>query len=319
MLSRKQISGHTCFRVVFSDESVSAEELRRSSRVSLIFRGRYCEAAPASSALDAANHVEFEAALPGPVVLNEVRVRALGDGSARHVPAFTVWGASPRNGAAMGSPAETYDAVDADGSRCLLQGGPWRRLVEQSSYSGEHLEVRGFALCNVPRLPRCGAGLRTALLAMPRLDAAWAAAAADGCAPLCAPLARFLLEERSKLRSYLSSGHQLKAWPGKGAVQQLVVLWMCLQLIFEHEYTEPELYAHISELCAMPPDHGVLRKEMIRHRLLEPPVIRENADRTTTTTYRLSRAGLAAAVQSDALAALAKPTEAGGGQHRPDS
>ena len=99
---------------------------------------------------------------------------------------------------------------------------------------------------------------------------------------------------------------RLKAWPSKGGVQQLVVLWMCLALVAEHEYTETELYAHISDLCACQPDHGVVRKEMVRNGFLDQPVITTNPDKTTTTTYRLAPAAMETALRSDILGALVK-------------
>ena len=70
-------------------------------------------------------------------------------------------------------------------------------------------------------------------------------------------------------------------------------------LVEDHSYTEPELYCCIERCCVKPPDFAVVRKEMVRRGFLEPPEIVENADRTTTTYYRVSGAGMRAALQSD--------------------
>ena len=302
-----QVLGHTRFRVCFSDER-DAGELMREARVAIILRGQYAEATHVPSSASGIHHVEFEAVLPSPAVLNEVRVRAVVRGGARAVSAFTVWGATPRDPAArLDSPWVKEEVVDAEVTS-------WSLLVEHREYTGDDLEVRCFVLCNVPRVPSCSASLRDALLAMDDFGSAWDAALAGGdCTPLSLTLARLLLEERSKLRSFLEKpAVRLRAWPGKGGVQQLVVLWMCVQLVAEHEYTEPELYAHVSDLCASSPDHAVIRKEMVRHGYLSQPVIRQNADRTTSTTYTVDAAAVAAAMRSELLGALARPAAQGG-------
>ena len=59
-------------------------------------------------------------------------------------------------------------------------------------------------------------------------------------------------------------------------------------------YTEPELYAVISSMCAMLPDHGVMRKEMVRRGFLHPPEIVLNANQTTSTYYTVNPEGLLA-------------------------
>ena len=62
---------------------------------------------------------------------------------------------------------------------------------------------------------------------------------------------------------------------------------------------KPELYALIERCCSMPPDFAVIRKEMVRRGFLAAPEIVENADRTTTTTYCVSVAGMRAALDGD--------------------
>ena len=57
---------------------------------------------------------------------------------------------------------------------------------------------------------------------------------------------------------------------------------------------EPELYALISSMCAMLPDHGVMRKEMVRRGFLHPPEIVLNANQTTSTYYTVNPEGLLA-------------------------
>eukprot|EP00325_Prymnesiales_sp_UTEX-LB-985_P027392 CAMPEP_0174738544 /NCGR_PEP_ID=MMETSP1094-20130205/70138_1 /TAXON_ID=156173 /ORGANISM="Chrysochromulina brevifilum, Strain UTEX LB 985" /LENGTH=437 /DNA_ID=CAMNT_0015941979 /DNA_START=102 /DNA_END=1415 /DNA_ORIENTATION=+ len=367
------IIGHTHFRVCF-DNNCNAGEMMRETRVALMLRGAYCEAKRVDTSLDGVNHVEYEAVLPSPAVLNEVRVRAvrpnpLSDFGVRSVPAFTVWGATPRDHTSrLDSPWLKEECVGSDGLTYFAYGVPWWLLVEQPETKGFDLEVRCFALCNVPRIPSCSASLREVLLAMPTWASTWAIARASGCTPLTVTLARLLLEGRSKLRAFLTApakerlkgvvaqgvvaqemsaqgeadgtpegatavygdsaielsgplpadewfrrttgvcacttSPQLRAWPSKGSVQQLVVLWMCAPLIAQHEYTEPELYAHISDQCAYQPDHAVVRKEMVRHGYLEPPIIRENADHTTSTTYKLGLEALEESLRGEILSAL---------------
>ena len=64
-------------------------------------------------------------------------------------------------------------------------------------------------------------------------------------------------------------------------------------------YTEPELYAVISSMCAMLPDHGVMRKEMVRRGFLHPPEIVLNANQTTSTYYTVNPEGLLLAWRSE--------------------
>jgi hypothetical protein len=92
---------------------------------------------------------------------------------------------------------------------------------------------------------------------------------------------------------------RIRQWPGKGAVQALAAWWAAATLAEEHAYTEPELYAVIGSLSAKPPDHAVMRKEMVRRAYLHPPEIVENADRTTSTYYRVNRDALHAALRGE--------------------
>ena len=119
------------YRVRFEAPVHSDEAMR----VSLILRGGYCEAQPST-----AHALCFEADLPTAAVLNEVRVRAVTDRttSERGVPAFSVWGCG------RGAEAADAAAVAADDAE-------WVRIVEHPAYSGSAMEVRCFALRNVPR------------------------------------------------------------------------------------------------------------------------------------------------------------------------
>ena len=94
---------------------------------------------------------------------------------------------------------------------------------------------------------------------------------------------------------------QLRQWPGKDTVQALAAWWICGTLVESegHAYTEPELYSTFEELCFFQADYAVIRKELVRRGFMEAPVITANADRTTSTTYRVSRTGLQAALQGE--------------------
>ena len=91
----------------------------------------------------------------------------------------------------------------------------------------------------------------------------------------------------------------LKQWPGKDAVQALATWWLAAVLVEEHSYTEPELYCVIERCCVRAPDFAVVRKEMVRRGYLEAPEIVENADRTTTTYYRVSGEGMREALRGE--------------------
>ena len=97
----------------------------------------------------------------------------------------------------------------------------------------------------------------------------------------------------------LLPGARLKQWPGKDALQALAVWWMAATLVEGFAYTEPQLYGVIGSLCAMQPDHAVMRKEMVRRGYLEHPEIVDNADKTTTTYYKQSPDGLRAALRGE--------------------
>ena len=75
--------------------------------------------------------------------------------------------------------------------------------------------------------------------------------------------------------------------------------WVAATLCEGHAYTEPELYAVISSLCVMQPDHAVVRKEMVRRGYLQPPRIVSNDNATTTTYYDVSAEGVRAALRGE--------------------
>ena len=229
----------------------------------------------------------------------------------RLVPAFSVWG---RRG-----------------------GDAWRWICGSGPTAGDDLEVRVFALSNVPRRARAGAALEASFCAMPEA-VLWAELDALADLDLTLWLARGVVARKSKLKNFLlfprpprpgaaeaapaapaapapaapgpgggaeeAGGEaagvepvepvRLKQWPGKDALQALAVWWMAATLCEGHRYTEPELYAVISSLCAMQPDHGVLRKEMVRRGYLHPPEIVLNANKTTSTYYTVNPEGLQA-------------------------
>lgn len=248
------------------------------SRVTLITRDGFLEATASVGSLS------WEATAAEASVLNEVRVRTrdcdmtAGGEALRVAPAFVVWG---RN-------AESKDE---------------HVVCREPAYLGDGMEVRGFVLAHVPVRPSCDEALLDGFMALPR-PLLWAELEYHGSRDLTFTLARRLIEGKSKLSSFLTRGRpphagppRLRQWPGKDAVQALAALWFGSFLVEEHAYSEPELYALISSVCAMQPDHGVVRKEMVRRRILEPPTITTNPDQTTTTRYRASREGLDAAVQ----------------------
>ena len=82
-------------------------------------------------------------------------------------------------------------------------------------------------------------------------------------------------------------------------MQAMAVWYMAATLIEGHEYTEPELSCVMSSLCAFPPDHGVLRKEMVRRGFLGQPNIVTNADQTTATYFSVSGEGLRAVLRGE--------------------
>ena len=49
----------------------------------------------------------------------------------------------------------------------------------------------------------------------------------------------------------------------------------------------------------MLPDHGVMRKEMVRRGFLHPPEIVLNANQTTTTYYTVDPEGVRAALRGE--------------------
>lgn len=302
------------------------------SRIQLILRGGYLEfppdidfgeQAPAASAPPAVARqgTRWHARTLTASVVNEVRVRGIepvpgeeaqpgfsgalyffdnGNPGApeigcqrRLVPAFTLWGrlsASHRGGPGG-------------------DGGEWRPICQSEPVRGDSLEVRVFALPNVPVRRALPPSLETAFLALDE-DILWAELDFHAVDDLTFGLARAILARRSKLKTFLTPGHwltgdddtrqRIKQWPAKDAVQALAVWWIASALVDDHRYTEPELYAVIESLslkrCA---DFAVVRKEMCRRRYLEQPLIETNADRTTSTYYVLDRAGMHAALRGE--------------------
>ena len=262
----------------FSGDDIEA--VVRGARVQLMLRGDYVvmDSPPSDTPANI-----FEATTSSPCILNEVRVRAFDSRTTtnqRHVPPFDVY--------------------------CEGANGNWSHLCQNDAYTGESMEVRVFCLSNVPlrrSVPAGDAALRAALASLPH-GLVCAECDARGDRDLIYWRARIALETSSKLKNFLlrgDSGAKLKQWPGKDAVQGLAVFWMAALLDAEYKYTEPELYALIGDLSANPGqscDYAIVRKEMVRRGLLEPPDIVTNEDNTTTTYYRASRSGLEAALKA---------------------
>lgn len=249
------------------------------------------EAELAPGQADSSAYVRFEASSPTGSVLNEVRVRCirfeLQGGAASIVPAFTVWG----------SATATDDARDSD---------DWVTICSSPGYMHEeNMEQRLFALSNVPRRHEVDAALQEAFFAALPDEELWAALDFHGDDDLTLSLARTAVAKRTKLKSFLARAGgadgplRLKQWPGKDAVQALATWWMAATLVEGHRYTEPELYAVVGSLCAMQPDHAVMRKDMVRRGYLHPPEIETNADQTTSTYYRPAAEGLRAALRGE--------------------
>lgn len=309
--SRTKAAGFTRYRCRFSsfvnsfatDGTATAlsdlDETRaiQRSRISVILRGGYIEiSAPEEPGGD------WLALTPEPSIVNELRVRCvdcelvlLEEGVAtkqtRAVPAFTLSGGN-------------------EGS------DEWVPICSSDGVRGDALEVRSFALSNVPLRRVCSAELEAAFLALDE-QLLWSELDFHACDDLTLCLARTIVASKSKLKNFLTrpapppkdgepppqpqrvEPPKLKQWPGKDAVQVLAVWWMAATLCDDHRYTEPELYAVISSHCAMQPDHGVMRKEMVRRGYLEHPEIVNNADKTTTTYYKQSPDGLRAALRGE--------------------
>ena len=68
--------------------------------------------------------------------------------------------------------------------------------------------------------------------------------------------------------------------------------WLAARLVTTHTYTEPELYAVVEAECSYASDLGTIRKELVRRGCHAPPLIRENADKTTTTLYQVDIDGM---------------------------
>ena len=268
----------------------------QQTRVTLFTREGYYEGSPVAVGEIGSGATElpaaaFELRTTAPTVLNEVRVRAvewdlspeeldsdgeewITDRKQRRVPPFVVLG---------GDDVQSFPPV---------------ALVAHDG-TAEDMEARALVLRNAPQRRRACGDTLSALLALPR-EMCWLEADLHGCADLTFSLGRALLEKHSKLKAFLAvrgsrggvDSSRLKAWPGKDAVQAMAAWWLAARLVEAHAYTEPELYAVIEAECAYPPDLGTIRKELVRRRCLTQPSITENADKTTTTLYRLDADGM---------------------------
>jgi len=191
-----------------------------------------------------------------------------------------------------------YGRLSSDADRT------WHSICSCQPYTGDKMEVRTFASANVPLRRRCPDALAESFLA---LDDAmlWAELDFHGDDDLTLDLARRVVARKSKLKNFLKPSETpgadplLKTWPGKDAMQAMAVWYMAATLIEGHEYTEPELSCVMSSLCAFPPDHGVLRKEMVRRGFLGQPNIVTNADKTTATYFSVSGEGLRAVLRGE--------------------
>lgn len=304
--SRSKAASFTRYRCSFSSfarsfpdvpsatlSGLDEEHVIQHSRISLILRGGYMDVAPPEEPGG-----DWLAHTPEPSVVNELRVRCVNcqlpswNGTvttkSRILPAFTLSGGN-------------------EGS------DEWVPICSSDGVHSDALEVRSFALSNVPLRRRCSAELEAAFFALDE-QLLWTELDVHVCDDLTLCLARSIVASKSKLKNFLTRAAppkdgepqpkqvdppRLKQWPGKDAVQALAVWWMAATLCDDHRYTEPELYAVISSHCAMQPDHGVMRKEMVRRGYLEQPEIVDNADKTTTTYYRQSLEGVRAALRGE--------------------
>ena len=275
-----------------------------NSRVTLVLRGGYLDIRPARRICGCAPRqrmVDTTATTPG--VVNELRVRCVAVSS------------RPRLGRAVHLEARVgrsvvHRAARAPGVHALWpplvrrRPNDWQPICDGQPYTGDKMEVRTFVSANVPLRRRCPDALAEAFLA---LDDAmlWAELDFHGDDDLTLDLARRVVARKSKLKNFLKPSETpgadplLKTWPGKDAMQTMAVWYMAATLIEGHEYTEPELSCVMSSLCAFPPDHGVLRKEMVRRGFLGPPNIVTNADKTTATYFSVSGEGLRAVLRGE--------------------
>jgi len=299
------------------------------TRVTCFSREGYAEASPVPCTglgLPAEEEpaAAFELATLGPTVLNEVRVRAV-ECVAASTPlwaggeAVEDWSLFEADGEPVAEAAaeaglsvasltlEPHEAPAGAGFApfprtvpsfrvlgCAGGSSEWTELGAQGGAEGLP-EARLLLVRNAPRRHLCTGELLAALLALPR-SLCWAEAEAHRCASLTLSLARASLESKGKLKTFLgrtAGGTRLllRAWPGKDAVQAQAAWWLASELAEGHMYTEPELYALIEAASSYQPDLGTIRKELHRRGCLEPPEIVQNADRTTSTYYRVTPLG----------------------------
>ena len=283
-------------------EALDRMGLIKSSRVTLVLRGGYLELSLpvmdtwlVGDAPSLWGVVPWSATATTPGVVNELRVRCVAVSSRPNsvkefgefvLPAYTL-------------PAYTlYGRLSSDADRT------WHSICSGPPYTGDKMEVRTFVSANVPLRRRCPDALAESFLA---LDDAmlWAELDFHGDDDLTLDLARRVVARKSKLKNFLKPSETpgadplLKTWPGKDAMQAMAVWYMAATLIEGHEYTEPELSCVMSSLCAFPPDHGVLRKEMGRRGFLGQPNIVTNADKTTATYFSVSGEGLRAVLRGE--------------------
>ena len=303
--------------------------LIKSSRVTLVLRGGYLELGPPVMAqstflgvdLVAVAHAPFGDAGPGiwsvvpwsatattPGVVNELRVRCVAVASQTYISSKPstdvpcVW--KYEWGEASFKELRVLPAYTLFGRLSSDADPHWQKICAGQAYTGDKMEVRTFASANVPLRRRCPDALAESFLA---LDDAmlWAELDFHGDDDLTLDLARRVVARKSKLKNFLKPSETpgadplLKTWPGKDAMQAMAVWYMAATLVEGHEYTEPELSCVMSSLCAFPPDHGVLRKEMVRRGFLGPPNIVTNADKTTATYFSVSGEGLRAVLRGE--------------------
>ena len=277
-----------------------------NSRVTLVLRGGYLDIrlqhTPDGMPMPPRQTTEWSTTAPTPGVVNELRVRCVAVRSFLGLGAPCIWKpewGDPSFKELRVLPAYTlYGRLSSDADRT------WHSICDGQPYTGDKMEVRTFASANVPLRRRCPDALAESFLA---LDDAmlWAELDFHGDDDLTLDLARRVVARKSKLKNFLKPSETpgadplLKTWPGKDAMQAMAVWYMAATLIEGHEYTEPELSCVMSSLCAFPPDHGVLRKEMGRRGFLGPPSIVTNADETTATYFSVSGEGLRAVLRGE--------------------
>jgi len=291
-------------------------------RVQLMFRGGLYHVAQPPA--DGGGFFEVEVAHAA--VLNEVRVTAI-DVLTRHHGEWQRL--TPDNSVlhrAMGVEPRLVPGFTVYGADSDAPTG-WRALSSRAHAAGDALEVRHFIASNTRRRRNGSVELLARFLEGPMQPSVlWEQIDFHRDDDLLFWLVRRFVETKTKLKTFMtptpagskvagakvagasaadgnvagasaagaSARPQLKQWPGKDAVQALAAWWIASTLVEAdgHTYTEPELYSIFEELCAFQADYAVIRKELVRRGFLEAPVITENDDHTTSTTYRVSRDGL---------------------------